>query len=311
MALVLKAEKVMVKDLTDRIVSAESQITQNATEISTRVTVTTFNALENRVGTAESTIVQNANSITSRVSGIEGDVTTLQQTSSSITASINATTHTLTSSGYTLKDSAGSALITPNGTANEQNIGRVDNIENGYPMKIPFHIGSEVSQITQAKLKWDISKFRTYSKGAKSGGGSTSGSGGSTTQTVGVFDWTQGLAASTSTATITSSNLGQPHYHTTLTSNLSHRHRVTVPSHTHTTPNHSHDPEFGILEQDTSDNVFTVWVDGVQRASLNAQRGEVDLSSWVTTSGWHVIEVRTSTLKRIDANLFLKTYNRR
>ena len=74
MGLKLRVEKPFVKDNTDRITSAESQITQNATEIASRVTVTTFNALENRVSTAESSIVQNANSITSRVSGVEGNV---------------------------------------------------------------------------------------------------------------------------------------------------------------------------------------------------------------------------------------------
>ena len=183
---------------------------------------------------------------------------------------------------------------------------------------------TEVSQIKQAKLKWDISKFRTYSKGAASGGGtkttpsgggSTSGSGGSST--ISVKDWTQGLAASTSNATVTSSNLGQPHYHTVSTANLGHRH--DIPSHTHTTPSHSHSvdithdhaPVFGILEQDIVDYVFTVYVDGVLRATLNAQRGEVDLSAWITTSGWHEIRLQVNNLMRIDANLFLKTYIRR
>lgn len=221
---------------------------------------------------------------------------------------IRSVTHRFDAEGYTIYDSNGLEIMSlSKGVANEQNIGRVDNIESGYPMKIPFHIGTEVSQISQAKLKWDVSPFRTYSKGAASGGGSTSGSGGSTT--VSVRDWTQGLAAGTNNATVTSANLGQPHYHTIPTENLGHRH--DVPSHTHTTPNHSHAPDYGILEKAIVDYVFTVYVDGVLRATLNAQRGEVDLSTWITTSGWHEIRLQVNNLMRIDANLFLKTYIRR
>lgn len=239
---------------------------------------------------------------------------------------IKTLTHIFDNQGYTIKDSNGAELMSlSKGVANEQNIGRVDNVEAGYPMKIPFHIGSEVSQITQAVLKWDMSQFRTYSKGAASGGGtkttpsgggSTSGSGGSST--VSVKDWTQGLAASTSNATITSSNLGQPHYHTVSTENLKHRH--DIPSHTHTTPSHSHAvdithehaPVFGILETGiTVDYTVGIEIDGVYRAQPNATRGIIDLSTWITTNGWHELILYVNGIKRLDANLFLKTYIRR
>ena len=318
MGMKLRVEKPFVKDNTDRIISAESQITQNATAIASRVTVTTFNALENRVGTTESTIVQNANSITARVSGAENSISTLQQTSSSITASLNTTTHTLNSTGYILKDSNGSALITPNGVANEQNIGRVDNVENGYPMKLPFHIGSEISQITQAVLKWDIAKFRTYSKGAASGGGvrTTPSGGGSTSgasskSTTGAKNWGSSYVYTTRDVSVENY-----HLHTVKMNEFDHSHDI---AHTHTTPSHSHSldithehaPVFGILEQSLVDYAVMVVIDGVHRVTTTAQRGEIDLSTWITTSGWHTIELHVNNLMRIDANLFLKTYIRR
>lgn len=67
MALKLRFEKPFVRDNTDRIIIAESEITQNAQEIASRVTLQTYNALEDRVNNAESTITQNADAIAQRV----------------------------------------------------------------------------------------------------------------------------------------------------------------------------------------------------------------------------------------------------
>lgn len=215
-------------------------------------------------------------------------------------------THIFDNQGYTMKDSNGEEILSiSKGIANEQNIGRVDNIESGYPMKVPFHIGSEVSQIRQAVLKWDMSSFRTYSKGAASGGGTkTTPSGGA--GTAGTTWGSSGVAEATSA--VTAGTL--PHQHTIALSKLAHSH--STPSHTHSMDiTHSHDPIYGILEVGLSDNLFDIYVDGVYRASVGATRGERDLSAWITTNGWHVVELRTGTLKRIDANLFLKTYIRR
>jgi hypothetical protein len=215
-----------------------------------------------------------------------------------------STYHTFTKDGYSIKDNNGETLLTPNGMANEQNIVLVDNVEDGYPMRIPFHIGSEVSQITQAKLKWKNYPFRTYSKGSASGGGSTSGPSSRTTTDA---TWeSSGIAESTSS--VTAGTL--PHQHTIALSKLSHSHGM---AHTHTTPDHEHPPKFGILEEVlySSRYAIDVYVDGVFRVTVNAGNGEVDLSAWITTSGWHEIELRSAWLKRISANIFLKTYNRR
>lgn len=311
MALELIFEKVFVKDGITRITKAESDITQLATQIQSSVTVEQYNALDNKVTTNQSTITQRADSIESRLTNSQGDITSLGININGVSAKINTGTHTLSESGYSFKDSKGDILLTSNGVANEQNIGRADNVEDGYPMRIPFNIGTEVSQIVQAKLKWDISPFRTYSKGAASGGGSTSGDGGSSTQTVSVYGWTQGLAAGTDGRTITTSTLGQPHSHIIYTDNLKHTHRVVIGSHQHSTPDHLHPPRFGILTTPVSSNWFSIYVDGAYRTAVDSSRGEVDLSAWITTNGWHTIELRVTSMKRIDASLFLKTYIRR
>lgn len=232
------------------------------------------------------------------------------------------TSHRFNRNGYELRDSNGSALITPNGVANEQNIGRVDNIEAGYPMRIPFNIGAEVSVINQVILKWEISKFRTYSKGAASGGGTkTTPSGGGSTSGPSSRNTADNSAPSTF-FTNTQTELSFPnegkHYHQITSSQMSHSHGMahthTTPAHTHTIDiNHSHSPVFGILETGVSSNTAYVHVDGVHRATISATRSQVDLSSWVTTNGWHVIEILTpsGSIKRIDANVYIKTYIRR
>ena len=327
--------------LQGRVENTESSLILQANQIESKVSQTTHNALANRVSSAESSIVQQASQITSKVSTTDYTGATIaskiNQSSSTVKvesqhikleglvtansnfkvlldgsvettgASISGGRHVLNSSGFTLRDSNNNIIVSSaNGVANEQNIGRADNVESGYPMKLPFHIGEEVNQIVQAKLKWDISPFRTYSKGAASGGGTkTTPSGGA--GTTGTRWGATGIAVGTSGTT---ASAGLPHNHTVSLDDLSHNH--STPSHTHSMDiTHEHAPVFGILEASVASNWFSIYVDGVLRTSVEAQRGEVDLSAWITTSGWHTIELRVTSMKRIDANLFLKTYIRR
>ena len=230
-------------------------------------------------------------------------------------------THAFDGTGYHLKDSKGDMLLTPSGVANEQNIGRVDNVEAGYPMKIPFHIGAEVSQITQAVLKWDMSQFRTYSKGAASGGGTktTPSGGGSTSgpssKTTADNSGPPAFVSNTQTE-LSYPNEGK-HYHRITAEQMEHSHGM---AHTHTTPSHVHSidithehaPIFGILETGiTVDYLVGITIDGAYRATVDGLRGEIDLSAWITTNGWHELILSVNGIKRLDANLFLKTYIRR
>ena len=219
--------------------------------------------------------------------------------------------HTLSKDGYEIKDSTGATLITPNGMANEQNFGSTQNVEDGYPLNMSFEIGESTSVIQSVKLKLRQYNFRTDSKGAASGGGATSGDGGSWSSTVGVFDWTQGLAADTSGVTITSSNLGIVHAHTVSTSKLGHRHSVAVPSHQHSTPAHAHPIEFGILELINDNGTIEVDIDGVRRIGTVNTLTTLDITPWVTTSGVHTISLRSPNKKRIQCDVFIKSYIRR
>jgi len=258
--------------------------------------------------------------IAGRVTDAEGNISTVTQTATDINLAINTTTHSFTASGYILKDDNGETLITPNGMANEQNITVSENIESGYPLMLDFNISSAVSSIAEFILQVSQKPFRTYSKGAASGGGTkTSASGGGSTS--GASSKTTADSNSpTSFYTNTQTQLSYPneanHYHLIDSSQMSHGHGM---AHTHSTPNHTHDvnvthdhtPVYGILETAKADNNLTVWVDHVNRGSITAEQATIDLTAYVTTPGWHLIELTTSTLKKVTATAFMKSYIRR
>jgi len=68
MAVKLTSEKVMVKDNTDRVKSAESTLVQQANQIALKVSEESFNALAGRVTSAEASLTVQANEIAAKVS---------------------------------------------------------------------------------------------------------------------------------------------------------------------------------------------------------------------------------------------------
>ena len=345
----VKTDKVLVRDYRDKILSTESSITQLAGSIEQKVEQSAYNADKNQIETSVTTL-------TTKVGGVE--------------ASINGTTHTFTATSYVLKDANGNVIMdNALGMANEQNITKHDDCENGYPLIIPLHIGANTASIYQALVKWKNSPFRATAKSAASGGGTkTSASGGGTTSGASSATTTSsgGSASVTSasggghtsggggayvvtasdvlksaryeTGLVTGSTNGHSHSYMRLFTHghdvtlpnhthqvYNHSHSVSIPAHshsmphTHANPNHSHTIDlthshnliFGVVEQSVSSNALTIWVDGVQRGSVNAAQGEVDITPYLQTTGWHTVELRTTTLKRIDANIFIKSYIRR
>lgn len=232
------------------------------------------------------------------------------------------------------------------GVANSDNFSFIDNIQDGYPLTMPFNIDDSVSKINKVLLKFTQQKFRTYSTTANSGGGSsvTSASGGGATQTSSTQDGeirsTSGAGAHTHdvassgfinlTTNEVAPPTGVPHYHSVVGSISvgtsigsvyehyhtvnwpSHNHTVLIPSHTHgvSIPNHTHTLDFGVKETDITNNEIKIYVDGTLRATTSDLQGIVDLTAWVTTVGWHEIEIRSTALKRVSAQINIKSYIR-
>jgi hypothetical protein len=211
------------------------------------------------------------------------------------------------------------------GVANTDNISFTDNIQNGFPLTMPFNIDDTVSKITKVLLKFTQQKFRTYSTTASSGGGSTttaSSGGGSTTtsssEAVGISVLSVPINIGGTTSGASSTTMSHSHTYATTVEHShpvnipSHSHSVSVPSHTHgvTTPDHTHTLNFGVQETDITNNVIDIYVDGFLAAVSTDLQGVIDLTSYVTTVGWHTIEIRTAVLKRVSAQINIKSYIR-
>jgi len=104
------------------------------------------------------------------------------------------------------------------------------------------------------------------------------------------------------------------HYHQLNPTGLQHTHIINLPYHAHafSVPDHTHNINYGIYESTTATNV-KVYVDGVERlnnggAGYSTNQSNLDLTQWITTSGWHYIELSSSTLGRINAAYFIQAF---
>lgn len=102
-------------------------------------------------------------------------------------------------------------------------------------------------------------------------------------------------------------NSSGEHSHTLYSHNhfITHEHNITIPAHTH-------DITYGIYES-TSAAGCKVYVDGTLRldnggAGYSADQANLDLTQWVSTAGWHTIEISSTQLGRINAAYFVQVY---
>lgn len=232
------------------------------------------------------------------------------------------TSHTFTSTGYEMKDNNGNVLIeVAKGIANEQNFGSTQNVEDGYPLNMSFEIGDTTSVITSVKLRLKQYNFRTDSKGAASSGGvKTTPEGGGKTSGASSKSSTDERWTSQNLTGVTVSQengvVGDTHNHAIGFNQFGHNHGMV---HTHTTQDHSHSVdithghtvEFGILEYANGDGTIEVDIDGVRRTGTINTDVTLDITPWVTTNGVHTIALRSPNMKRIQCDVFIKSYIRR
>jgi phage minor structural protein len=233
--------------------------------------------------------------------------------------SIETPTHVLTPNGFELKDEAGGLLMNKYGSVNNDNFSSRDNVEEGFPLWIPFEVDTDVSSIKKVSLWWKNFPYRATAKSALGGGGGvkTTVSGGGSTS---------GASSRSTTAerwdtdfqyfpTSNDDGLGV-HNHTIASwlfahsHDMAHTHPTLAHSHTLELEDHIHDLVFGIVETPIVDDTFTIWIDGTERMTVNARTGKQDITEWVQTVGDHEIELRSPTKKLIHANVSLKTYIR-
>ena len=102
-----------------------------------------------------------------------------------------------------------------------------------------------------------------------------------------------------------------------------HAHNVNIPSHTHDVsvniPSHTHDVSVNIpshthpmvynIYEGGSISDSSIYVDGVSVINGGIPNDSVcDLTSYITTKGFHEISIHASALGRITASLYVKSY---
>jgi hypothetical protein len=201
----------------------------------------------------------------------------------------------------------------------------VDNVDATHKIKLKFYIPDGVIKVQKLTLNFSVEPFRAYETGAAAGGGSvtTSSSGGDGTFT---STMATGLGYGGSTDSAGGSHGHEiidpgytewediSHSHNFSVTLSDHDHDVTLPSHDHdvTFPDHAHGIDYGIFE-DTTAAECKVYVDGELRldnggSGYNDDQANLDLTQWVNTPGWHMIEVSSSQLGRINAAYFIQIY---
>ncbi|MBA9087665.1 hypothetical protein FHR92_004150 [Fontibacillus solani] len=242
----------------------------------------------------------------------------------------------------------GQVMLDENGLLQTDTLQEADNVDSTHPLKLKFYIDDDVMRIDKVKLSFSLERFRAYSKSVASGGGSTvtSSSGGgdvataesttinlNTTQPENVRGDTQidvsyygtgGHNHGIPHGTVFKDVDGVPrtwvasgnhtHYvnlqsHTHSINMPSHQHSVTIPSHAHSVsiPPHSHDIDYGIYESTYATGV-RISVDGVIRGSQYYADSNIDLTQWITSAGWHTIELSSTQLGRVNASIYIKSF---
>lgn len=173
---------------------------------------------------------------------------------------------------------------------------RADNVDATHPIKLKFYIPPGVLKVQKLSLNFSIENFRAYETGAASAVAEVEIS------TLVYYptynDYTQ--------------SDGSHNHGGAVSTDGDHSHWIPDHGHTFNNPPHTHDLVFGIYESTPATGV-KVYVDGTLRldnggVGYDADQGNLDLTQWVKTPGWHTIELSSNSLGRINAAYFVQIY---
>lgn len=249
--------------------------------------------------------------------------------------------------GLLLKNKTGTAtIIDEDGLMQTDTIQEADNVDGSHPLKLKFYVDDGVISVNKVNLNFSLEAFRAYSIGSGTAGnygGGFSITGGvigevftdtGITQQSGLgggHDHTAssgsagshdhgGAAGSHNHGNVDNASYAPPissdgsHSHSVSVSSVdNHTHLIELQNHSHTINiDHTHDVIYGIYEGTTASGV-KVKVDGVERlnnggAGYSTDQNSLDLTTWITTAGWHTVELTSSQLGRINASLYIKSF---
>ena len=218
------------------------------------------------------------------------------------------------------------------GATNQYAVHYADNADEGNALDCEFYIDRNAVWINSVMCKFKAEGFRAYSKGAKSGGGST-GTGNSGNLSIDISG-TFSKTSKTSTPLEPGESFGKIYTDSGGAGDAAHVHKyihehsvyVEIPaksykisggSHSHPLPEHAHDIEYGIYRGPTASGV-AVKVDGTAVPASAIANGEFDAVPYlskdsagkITRGTWHRITFTPDGQTRIVADLHVKTFIR-
>jgi hypothetical protein len=175
-----------------------------------------------------------------------------------------------------------------------------DNVSstNGLLVDIYIPPDRKTRHIERVLIRVRLKAFRSYSSTTSSGGGTVS----TTSTSILVYD--------VDTRT-TDPGGTDSHTHTyqdfKITGSAEHEHSVSIPS-------HSHGINPGIFTSTTASGC-TIWVNGSDRtnaltggATFSADQDELDVTEYMTATGYNTVEVRSGTIGRVRCTAFVNLY---
>lgn len=170
-----------------------------------------------------------------------------------------------------------------------------ENLGPSYPLTIPFYLPAETIKIFSVRLNFKMMPFRSSATGSASGGAGSVTSGASSAKNTGSN--TTGITVGEDFAVT-----DPGHAHT-----MAHTHPVDVSAHTHTIV-------YGVSEG-TEPSDITVTIDNIDRTTVlggpfNEDQADLDLSQFITSTGWHSVELGTGQNGRIVAAVFVEALTR-
>jgi len=234
--------------------------------------------------------------------------------------------------GLKLKNHLGVTVLSE-GIVQSDSIQMADNVDSTHKLSLKIYVPDDVLEIRSVQLAFSLENFRTYETSTAGGGSSstTSSSGGGGTQTS-----SSGGSSSPTSSTktflgyMTDSSSPHPddvasyinHTHTVQIDGqyFEHNHTVSIGSHSHSVsfdphqhniylPDHQHNLNFAIYEGSKA-SLCDIFVNGVVVLNnhYNTDQSNLELASFITTSGWNTVEISSATLGRINASLHIKSY---
>lgn len=179
-------------------------------------------------------------------------------------------------------------IIDEDGIIQTDTIQEADNVDATHPLKLKFYIDDDTISIRRVKLAFTLEKFRAYETGAEAGGAQV--------------DLPLEYYEMFTSNHLQGYEPSYPYSHNHL---MSHTHKLNLPEHTH-------DIVYGIYEGTAATEV-KIKVNGIERLNNNGNgyttdQESLDLTQWITTPGWHTIELASSQLGRINASIYIKSF---